>query len=187
MGSGWEDGVVSEKSGRYERSFGGLIGAMVITVAAVLGFLVWKGTFSKDVEQETVPVEWTESVKLAGDAGMSVAHPSELPEGWIATSVDLVGVGETRWGMGMLTADEDFVGLRQQDTSLNEMVTTYIDKDAEQGEDVEIDSEVATTWQVWTDEGGDTGYSTEVGDDVLLVYGSAPSEEIVAFIETLTL
>ncbi|MGN0064201.1 MAG: DUF4245 family protein [Nocardioides sp.] len=178
---------MSEKSGRYERSFGGLIGAMVITVAAVLGFLVWKDTFSGDAEQETVPVEWSESVKLAQDAGMRVAHPNELPTGWIATSVDLVAVGETRWGMGLLTDDEDFVGLRQQDKALSEMVKTYIDKSAEQGEDVEIDSDVATAWQVWTDEGGDTGYSAEVGDEVLLVYGSAPAEEIVAFIESLTL
>lgn len=177
---------MSEKSGRYERSFGGLIGAMVITVAAVLGFLVWKNTFSGDAEQEVVPVDWRESVKLAQDADLPVVHPRDLPEGWTATSVDLVAVGETRWGLGTLTGDGDFVGLRQADTALSELVKTYIDKDATQGEDVEIDSEVASTWQVWTDEGGDTGYSAEVGDEMLLVYGSAPADEIVAYIETLT-
>lgn len=177
---------MSEKSGRYERSFGGLIGAMIITVAAVVGFVVWKGTFEGDATQEVLPVDWRESVEMAQDAGMRVVHPDELPDGWTATSVHLVAVGEAQWGLGALTSDDDYVGIRQQDTSLNDMVSTYIDEDAAAGEEFTLDSGVATTWQSWSDEGGDTGYSAEVDGDVVLVYGSAPAEVIESYIALLT-
>ena len=37
---------------------------------------------------------------------------------------------------------------------------------------------MADTWTTWTDEGGDTGYAAEVGDETVLVYGSAPAEDL---------
>ncbi len=47
-------------------------------------------------------------------------------------------------------------------------------------------SEVADTWQTFTDDGGDTGYAAEIGDEALLVYGSAPAGDIEAFMGLLT-
>lgn len=177
---------MSQKSSRYERSFAGLVGAMIVTVAAVAAFLLYRGLFNGDVSQDVPEVDWRESVQLAGSVDMKVVHPANLPEGWKATSVDLVAAGERRWGMGMLTDEGKFVGLRQLDESPSEMVETYIDEDAVQGKDVTIDSAVASTWQTWSDEGGDHGYLVEYGDDeVLLVYGSAPTEDIEAFIAQL--
>ena len=40
------------------------------------------------------------------------------------------------------------------------------------------DSDLADTWTTWTDEGGDTGYAAELGDETVLVYGSAPAEDL---------
>jgi hypothetical protein len=178
---------VSQGSSRYERSFAGLTGAMIVTVAAVIAFIVWRGLFSGDATVEVEAVDWRESVEIAQGAGKTVVHPRELPDGWKATSVDLVAVGDERWGMGMLTAEGDFVGIRQLDGRLEEIVSTYIDAKATGGEEVTLDSEVATTWRRWSDEGGDTGFSAEVGDEFVLVYGSAPAAEIEAFIGRLTL
>ncbi|UUZ60243.1 hypothetical protein [Nocardioides sp. B-3] len=49
-----------------------------------------------------------------------------------------------------------------------------------------MDSAVGSEWQTWTDEGGDTGYSIEYGDETLLVYGSASPadlQELIGLLE----
>lgn len=176
---------MSNKSGRYETSFLGLIGAMIITVAAVLGVIGFRQFFANDVEIGVTAVDWRESVELAESADLAVAHPDEIPEGWVATSVDLVAVGRTQWGLGMLTDDEKFVGIRQTNDSVRTLVSEYVDEKAERGEDTTIDSAVATTWETWTDEGGDTGYAVDIDGTAILVYGSAPVEDITAIVETL--
>ncbi len=86
----------------------------------------------------------------------------------------------------MLNDEGRFVGIRQQDTSVADLVELYVDEDAVAGEDVTVDSDIADTWQTWSDEGGDIGYSTELGDEALLVYGSAPAEDIEAYLGLLT-
>ena len=171
---------------RYTRSFGGMTGALIVTVVAVVAFVAWRGLFRGEVDDSPQPVDWQDSVSVAEEAGYAVVHPSELPEGWIATSADLVAVGDARWGLGLLTVDGDFVGVRQQDTSVDDLVETYVDEKAEPGDDAQVASEVADTWQTWSDDGGDHGFSTELGDESLLVYGSAPVEDIEALVGLLT-
>ena len=178
---------VSEQPSRYTRSFNGMVGALIVTILFVLAFVGWRGLFRDDVDSAAATVDWQESVKLADDAGLRVVRPSELPDGWQATSVDLVAVGDDpRWGLGVLTDDDDFIGIRQQDASVDDLVGLYVDDDPTEGEEVSLTSDVASTWQTWSDDGGDHGYSTELGDESLLVYGSAPVEEIESFIGLLT-
>ena len=175
-----------QPSRRYQRSFSALVGAMLVTLAFVLVFVGWRALFRSDVDNRPEPVEWTESVELAQEAGLAVVRPRSLPEGWTATSVELRAGDDPRWGLGVLTDDEQFIGIRQHDGSVEELVRTYVDEDAAAGDDVGVDSDVAGTWQSWSDEGGDRGYSTELGDDAVLVYGSAPASDIEAYLELLT-
>ncbi|GAB3031769.1 hypothetical protein GCM10011376_25180 [Nocardioides flavus (ex Wang et al. 2016)] len=172
--------------GRYTRSFSGMTGALIVTVIVVLAFVTWRGLFRTDVDDTPVAVDWQESVELAEQADLEVVHPRELPAGWIATSVDLSAGDDPRWGMGVLTDEGRFVGIRQQDTSVDDLVEVYVDEEAEAGEDATVSSGVGDTWQTWSDEGGDRGYSTELGDEALLVYGSAPAEDIETFLGLLT-
>lgn len=173
------------KPSRYQRSTNAMVGAMIVTLAAVLLFVGWRAIFRADVETEVEPVEWERSVKLAEDVGLTIVRPDALPAGWVATSVELAAGDDPRWGMGLLTDDGDFVGIRQQDTSIDQLVRTYVDEDADRGDAVTIPSAVTDTWETWTDDGGDRGYSTEVGDDAVLIYGSAPAEDIEELIATL--
>ena len=107
--------------------------------------------------------------------------------GWTATSVDLGAAGDDpRWALGVLTADGDFIGIRQQDTSVDQLVETYVDERAEAGDETTVASDVSDTWQTWSDDGGDHGFSTELDDDAVLVYGSAPVEDIEAYLGLLT-
>lgn len=177
---------MSEQPSRYTRSFSGMTGALIVTVLFVLAFVLWRGLFRGDVDETPQAVDWQESVELAEQADLQVVHPHELPAGWTATSVDLSAGDDPRWGLGVLTDDGDFIGIRQQDTSVDDLVRLYVDEKAEAGDDASVPSEVADTWQTWSDGGGDHGYATELGDDAVLVYGSAPVADIEAYLGLLT-
>jgi hypothetical protein len=163
-----------------------MTGALIVTVLVVLAFVAWRGLFRGDAEDTPVAVEWQDSVQLAQQADLRVVHPRDLPAGWTATSVDLQAGDDPRWGLGVLTADGDFVGIRQQDASIDDLVEQYVDEKAESGDDASVPSEVADTWQTFTDSGGDHGYATEVGDEAVLVYGSAPVADLETYLGLLT-
>ncbi|WP_157829644.1 DUF4245 domain-containing protein [Nocardioides alpinus] len=176
-----------ERPSRYTRSFSGMIGALIVTVLFVLAFVAWRGLFRTDVDNTPVAVDWQESVELAEQVGLQVVHPRELPAGWTATSVDpYFGSDDPRWGLGVLTEDGDFIGIRQEDSSADDLAERYVDEKAEAGEDATVPSEVTDTWQTYSDDGGDHGYATELGDEAVLVYGSAPVEDIEAYLGLLT-
>ncbi len=177
---------MSEQPSRYTRSFGGMIGALIVTVLFVLAFVLWRGLFRADVDETPQAVDWQASVELAQQADLDVVHPRELPAGWTATSVELKAGDDPRWGLGVLTTDGAFIGIRQQDTSVDDLVQLYVDEEAEAGDDASVPSEVTDTWQTWSDAGGDHGYATELGDDAVLVYGSAPVEDLEAYLGLLT-
>ena len=49
-----------------------------------------------------------------------------------------------------------------------------------------MDSSVAPEWQEWSDAGGDHAYSATVGETEVLVYGSAPTEDLLTIVRSLT-
>ncbi len=173
---------VSEKPGRYQRSSNGLVGALIVTLLAIGAFVLVRSLARADVEVEREPVDYAAAADAARGAGFDVVAPASLPEGWIATAVDLRQTDPPLWGLGLLTDEDTFVGLRQEDESVEDLVERNIDEDALEGDPLELDSAVGSTWQTWTDEGGDTGYSIEYGDETLLVYGSAPAADLQALI-----
>ena len=177
---------MSEQPSRYTRSFSGMVGALIVTVLFVLAYVVWRGLFRTDVDATPVAVDWQDSVELADQAGLQVVRPGELPDGWIATSVELRAGDDPRWGLGVLTDVGDFIGIRQQDASVDDLVELYVDEDAEPGDDASVPSEITDTWQTWSDSGGDHAYSTELGDEAVLVYGSAPVDDIESYLGLLT-
>jgi hypothetical protein len=179
-------GAVSEQPSRYTRSFGGMTGALIVTVLFVLAFVAWRGLFRGDAEVTAEPYDWQGRVELAEQAGLAVVHPRELPAGWTATSGELAAGDDPRWALGVLTDDGDFIGIRQQDSSVDELVRAYVDEKADVGDDASVPSEVADTWQTWSDDGGDHGYATELGDEAVLVYGSAPVADLETYIGLLT-
>lgn len=173
---------VSEKPGRYQRSSNGLIGAMIVTLLAIGAFVLLRSLVRADVEVERESVDYAAAAEAARGAGFDVVAPVSLPDGWVATAVDLEQSDPPLWGLGLLTDDETFVGLRQEDESVEDLVEVNIDEDAVEGDPLELDSAIGTTWQTWTDAGGDTGYAIDVGDQTVLVYGSASAEDLQDFI-----
>ncbi len=194
LDAGWDTGGVTQTqpapptrgAKRYPRTFGGLIAAMVVTVVAVVGYWLAQNATRDTPEMSPEPVDYLEAVTLMQGAGLTVAYPASLPAGWTATSVHPTAGDEPSWGLGMLTDDGKFAGVRQEDASTDELVETYVDEGAEPGDEVSLDSPIAQTWTTWSDEKGDHAYAAELGDEVLLVYGSAPVEDLRALAESLT-
>ena len=162
---------------------------MLITLAVIIAFVVLRSVVSDQVEQEPEAVDWVASVGFAQESGTEVVYPRSVPDSWTATSVDLDPGDPPAWGLGFLTGDTLFVGLRHEDASLDDLLATYVEEEAadlRELEDQQLDSEVARDWPVFEDTGGDRAYAADLGDRVVLVYGSAPAEDLELVVERLT-
>jgi hypothetical protein len=168
----------SGQPSRHQRSMAGMIGAMLITLLVILAFIALRGFTREQAEVDVPPVDYLDAVGAAADTGLALAHPRELPDGWRATSVDLDRDESAEWTMGMLTDEGRFVGIRQEEESADDIAAVALDEDAVEGEEVTLDGALARTWTTWSDEGGDTGYAAALGDETVLVYGSAPPEDL---------
>lgn len=185
---------MSEPSGtpsRYQRTTNGLIGSLIVSVALVLIVGLVLRFDNGAAEQEPEAVDYVEAVRAAQQTGVDVVHPTALPGGWIATSVVYEPGPRPAWGLGLLTEDGTFAGVRQEDADLDDLLHTYVDEEPVQGEDVNVDSALGRTWRSYADSGGDHAYAAEVQVDgraeTVLVYGSASTAELRTLLESLTL
>ena len=167
---------------RYDRTYGGLIASLLVTVLVVVGYVVLRAVNRDELDVEPQPVEYVDAVAAAQDAGFVLVYPRQLPEGWIATRLDFVRGERPAWGINLLTDEGKFVGLRQENDDVDDLLATYVDENPNEEGEVTLDSPLAATWQSWSDEGGDHAYSTELAGDTLLVYGSAPEEDQIELI-----
>ena len=171
---------------RYQRSFGGLVGSMIVLVLVVLGIVVFRDAFRNTPEYDPEPVDYRSVVVSIQQAGVTPAYPAELPDGWYVKDVAFDAGDRPVLDLALTTADDHFAGLHEEDADVDGLVDTYVGTDATEGEAMAIDSEVAQRWRTFSDPGGDHGYAAEVGGQTLLVYGSAPEEELRTLVESLT-
>ena len=184
-----------EEPGRYSRTTSGLLASLVVTVLIVGAFVAFRGLFRDQPEIDRGAIDYLGTVADAQAGGIELVYPSDLPDGWSATSIDFVPGERPAWGIGMLTDDGRYVGLRQEDADVADLIEVYVDEDAEPGDSSSFDSGLSTgPWQTWADAGGDLAYSTtltagaeaSVGE-TLLVYGSASrsdQEELISLLTT---
>ena len=173
-------------AGRYQRSIAGGVGSMIVLVAVVLGFVVFRGAFRDNDAVEVEAVDYLAVVGPAQESGVPVVYPPSLPAGWKATSVDFDPGSRPAWGVGLLTDDGKFVGVRQEDDALDSLLDTYVDEDAAEGDIVTVEGALVPQWQEWSDSGGDHAYAASVGDYEVLVFGSAPTEDLLAVVGLLS-
>jgi hypothetical protein len=177
------------RPGRYQRSASGLVASLLVTVLALGALLYFMGAFRNDLEIEPDEVDHLDTVAAAQQAGLQPAYPAELPEGWIATGVDVVPGEDASVTIRMLTDDERFVGVHQEDASSTALLTRWVDEEAQPADGYEVPAAVqrpvAREWEGYTDEGGDTAYLATVGEETVIVFGSAPAEDLQAIIDGL--
>lgn len=174
------------RPGRYERSFGGLVAALVVTVVAVGGLLWFLGLFRSDVEVEPGEVDYLRIAGEAQDSGLEPVYPESLPEDWTATAYDVMAGDEPVFEIRMLTGDEEFVGIHQESVPASELVREFVNEEATSIDVYEARGSVARAWEGFEDADGDTAYAAEVGGQTVLVYGPAAPEELQDLIGRLT-
>lgn len=174
------------RPGRYPRTTNGLIGSLIVTLLVIGAFVALRALNRNDLEVKPTAIDYLSSVVAAQDSGFDPVYPESLPQGWIATSVDFTPGDRPAWGIGMLTDDETFVGVRQADESLDDLLHTYVDKNPAEGDRIEVTGSVAPTWRTFSDSGGDHAYAAEVAGDTVLVYGSATTADLREVLEDLT-
>ena len=175
--------VMSEQPGRYQRSFSGMVGAMVVLVLVVAAFVAFRAVNRNDVESPVKALDFSQSAEFAREqARFPLLAPARLPEGWIATSVRFDEGRRQSWHLGMLTDEEKYVGLEQEKESVDAMVEEHVDEQAERGDDVEIDGE---TWQTFTDEDDDLALVRETDDVTTLLVGRVSQETLEELLATL--
>lgn len=174
---------MSERAGAYRRSFSGLVGAMLVLVLFVLGFVAFRAVNRADAARTIEPVDYVTSARYAADnAAFPVLAPVDLPEGWQATSVRFEGGKDGSWHLGVLTDGDRYVGLEQADRRTDEMVATYVGEDAEQTGERSVGGR---TWAVFADVDDDVALVSESEDLVTLVVGRVPLETLTAYAASL--
>jgi hypothetical protein len=174
---------VSEQPGRYQRSAGGMVGAMLVLLALIAAFVLFRDLNRTDPVRPVPDVNYAQTLSYARDqARFAVLAPDPLPAGWRATTVEFVP-DPTRWHLGMLTDDERYVGIEQAMSSPTDMVETYVGEAATRSGTVTIDG---TRWRVWSDSGGDTALVRQGGEVTTLVVGRVSREELTDFVAHLT-
>lgn len=178
------------RPGKYQRSVGGLVAALFITVVAVGGLLWFLGLFRADVDNRPAPIDYLETVGEAQDAKLSPVYPASLPAGWIATGFDIdSGTASGKrpvLEIRMLTDDDKFLAIHQEAASATELVRKYVDEDASATDIYTADGSVAEAWQGYRDSGGDSAYVSEVDAQTVIVYGSAPAADLEELVDRLT-
>ena len=164
----------------------GMTGALIVTLLAIAAFVGVRAINRDPLEVEPEAVDYLPVVVEAQRVGLSPAYPPELPQGWLATSVELRPGESPSWALGMLTAEEEFAGLRQGGDTLDGLVRTYVDEDAVEGDAAEVDGALGGTWRTFSDAGGDLAFATELDGEPLLVYGSASEEDLTLLLSRLT-
>jgi hypothetical protein len=174
---------VSTQAGRYQRSFSGMVGAMVVLLLVVAAFVAFRSAVRDDPASPVQAVDYLHPAEFArSEARFEVLVPSALPEGWIASSVRWTGGREQSWHLGLLTGERKYVGLEQADRPASGMVADFVDADAVRGEDVELDGR---SWQQWSDSGHDVALVQEQRGVTTLVVGSVPEATLEEFVTSL--
>lgn len=158
---------------------------MIVTLAVIAVFIGYRAINRDDLDVEPPAIDYETSVRIAQRSGDEVLYPRTLPDGWRVTSLDYGEGKKLEWGLGVLTDDDTFVGIRQEDRSAQALVGTYVDDEIRREGQQEDFGNLAGTWNVVSDQGGDLGYYREAAPSVL-VYGSAGPKVLEKFAELLT-
>lgn len=160
---------MSQQSARYQRSAGGLVGAMLVLAVIVIAWVSVRSLASEDPAGPVQRVDYARDVPLAREAAdFDLVAPPRLPRGWQATTVRYTPAPGAHWHLGVLTDERRYLGLEQSRDSVRSMVAEFVDESATRGRPVDVAGE---TWSTYTDPGGDLALVRRAGTTTTLVVG----------------
>lgn len=175
---------MSQQSARYQRSAGGMVGAMLVLVALLLGWVLVRSFLTDKPQTAVRSVDYTREVPAAKEsADIDLLAPPQLPRGWRATSVRFSPAPEARWHLGVLTSENRYVGLEQSKASPASMLTEHVDEDTTRGDPVDV---AGQPWATYTDAGGDLALVRRAQGTTTLVVGHLVSRsDLVSYTASL--
>ncbi|MEH3033496.1 MAG: DUF4245 domain-containing protein [Aeromicrobium erythreum] len=165
-------------SSRGNPAMGDVVRSVAVLGLIVLGIFLVGKLVTVTPDNPTSAVDYRDAARSATDAvSFPVLAPPALPEGWRATSARLDD-GKV-WALGVVTADDDFVGLHQG-TDREDLLDRY-GRGTARG-DVTIDGD---SWQERRGSKGETVLVRQVGGSTAIVTGTAPRATVLDFVASL--
>lgn len=170
----------STGSSRGNPAMGDIVRSMVVIAAIILALYGVGQLFTSNEKAEVETVDYTSIVAQARPAAtFPLAAPTSLPEGWRATSARFQANG---WHLGVLTDDDEYVGLEQLRSSVDRAVDRFAEESKSSGT-----AEIAG--QTWSVRSGPKGRWIYVRDEdglTTLLNSSAPRSVVEDYIESLS-
>jgi hypothetical protein len=174
---------MSEQPARYDRSFSGMIGAMLVLLLVVGAFVAFRDLNRNDPADPVTAIAYSTSARFARRAAtFDLQAPRRLPSGWIATSVRFTDGQDQSWHLGCLTDQRRYVGLEQADAPLTSMLQEFVGDGAVRGADVQV---AGRTWETWTTPDQDLALVRPTDQVTTVVVGRVPPSTLETFIRTL--
>jgi hypothetical protein len=154
-----------------------------VVVIALIILAVWGigKFFTRNPDTPVKAIDYATIVQQARPvAGFDLLAPRSLPQGWIATSARFEA--KKSWHLGVLTDDEDYIGLEQVTAGVDRAVDRFAE-DSKAGGKADI---AGDTWTVR--EGPDDRLTFVRRADGLttLVNGTAPRRVIEDYVSSLS-
>lgn len=141
---------------------------LLLTAGVLVVFVLGRIFFTVEPDRPVSEVDYlTAAEGVEPTAGFDPWVPERLPEDWMANSAR---IDATTWEMGVVTDDDEFIGIRQLRDGEGEALDGAIDGETRE------ESVGDVTWQVG-ESGGELVYASTEGE-VTTVVTSTTSEDV---------
>lgn len=173
-------------SSRGNPDIGDIVRSVAVIGVIVLALFGFGKFFTERPEDPVSAIDYQKTLQqVRTTTDIDVLAPATLPDGWRANAARFEpgsGGNEGSWHLGVITDDDEYLGLEQSPLSVNRSVDRWAEGSVEAGS-----AQVAG--QVWSVRAGPrdrTTYVTRDGDRTTLVTGTVPPDEIEAYISSLS-
>lgn len=171
-----------KQSSRGNPSLGDMLRSIVVLGAIVLALFVIGLLFTSEPDEPVKPVDYaTAATNVRKTVDYPVLAPDKLPKGWRATSARYTPGNSHAWHLGVLTSDDEYLGLEQATVSKTRLVEKFADRSKPAGST----TIAGDTWHVRR-YGGDRVVLRETDDVTTLVIGSVGQQKLENYVSSLS-
>lgn len=170
----------STGSSRGNPSMGDVVRSVAVLGALVVALWGFGQLFTNTPDKPIKSIDYADTVRSARPAAkFELLAPATLPKGWVATSAKFT---PTSWHLGVVTDDEEYVGLEQSKVAAKQLIDVYA-KGSKAAGTATIDGE---TWVLRKGPDGDVTFIRSESGLTTLVTGEAPRAEVEAYVSSLS-